>query len=316
MAFNVVLALVFIGLLDPLARLLEKLFPARKDAADPASPRYLDESRARDALARAGGCRPRDAAHGRRGRGHAAAGHAGADDQRPGARARGLAHGQRGRQARRGHQALRHQADARQSRRARGPPGHGDHLLHHQPGARRRHHRQEPGRAGGQEDQAQAAVLQRRRRGAGGLPQAHPGEPAHRARRVHVRRRQGGAQADRRQDAAAQCRARRGRAPPGAPARRPAGDAGDDVAAPRCAARPEAHPLAHLLGGLSGARGRRRDRPPTHESDPVTVALVSLKPTGQPDVDPGAGRATLLCKLLRTDTRARCRGWQLHLRGV
>jgi phosphate:Na+ symporter len=44
MAFNVLLAAVFIGLLDPLARLLVKLFPARKDAADPASPRHLDET--------------------------------------------------------------------------------------------------------------------------------------------------------------------------------------------------------------------------------------------------------------------------------
>jgi phosphate:Na+ symporter len=44
MAFNVLLALAFIGLLGPLAWLLEKLFPARKDAADPASPRYLDET--------------------------------------------------------------------------------------------------------------------------------------------------------------------------------------------------------------------------------------------------------------------------------
>ena len=44
MAFNVLLAVAFIGLLGPLARLLEKLFPARKDAADPASPRYLDET--------------------------------------------------------------------------------------------------------------------------------------------------------------------------------------------------------------------------------------------------------------------------------
>jgi phosphate:Na+ symporter len=41
-AFNVVLALLFIGLLDPLAALLIKLFPARRDATDPASPRYLD----------------------------------------------------------------------------------------------------------------------------------------------------------------------------------------------------------------------------------------------------------------------------------
>ncbi len=44
MAFNVALAVAFIGLLDPIARLLEKLLPARKDAADPASPRYLDET--------------------------------------------------------------------------------------------------------------------------------------------------------------------------------------------------------------------------------------------------------------------------------
>jgi phosphate:Na+ symporter len=41
-AFNAALALVFIGLLDPLARLLEKVFPERKAADDPAAPRYLD----------------------------------------------------------------------------------------------------------------------------------------------------------------------------------------------------------------------------------------------------------------------------------
>src|SRR6476659_7946710 len=43
-AFNVALALAFIGLLDPLAWLLEKIFPDRKKSADPAAPRYLDES--------------------------------------------------------------------------------------------------------------------------------------------------------------------------------------------------------------------------------------------------------------------------------
>jgi phosphate:Na+ symporter len=43
-AFNAALALVFIGLLDPLAWLLMKILPARKPAADPAAPRYLDES--------------------------------------------------------------------------------------------------------------------------------------------------------------------------------------------------------------------------------------------------------------------------------
>jgi phosphate:Na+ symporter len=40
--FNLVLAVVFIGLLGPLAALLEKLFPARAAAADPHAPRYLD----------------------------------------------------------------------------------------------------------------------------------------------------------------------------------------------------------------------------------------------------------------------------------
>ena len=43
MAFNVALALIFIGLLDPLAWLLERLLPERKQAADPTLPRYLDE---------------------------------------------------------------------------------------------------------------------------------------------------------------------------------------------------------------------------------------------------------------------------------
>jgi phosphate:Na+ symporter len=44
MSFNVGLALVFIGLLDPLAWLLEKAFPARKRSSDPHAPRYLEES--------------------------------------------------------------------------------------------------------------------------------------------------------------------------------------------------------------------------------------------------------------------------------
>jgi phosphate:Na+ symporter len=43
-AFNVALALGFIGLLDGVARLLEWAFPDRKAADDPAAPRYLDES--------------------------------------------------------------------------------------------------------------------------------------------------------------------------------------------------------------------------------------------------------------------------------
>src|SRR3984957_14710239 len=43
-AFNVGIALVFIGLLDPLASLLERLFPKRKAVNDPSAPRYLDEA--------------------------------------------------------------------------------------------------------------------------------------------------------------------------------------------------------------------------------------------------------------------------------
>jgi phosphate:Na+ symporter len=42
--FNVVLALLFIGLLDGLAAILTKIFPARALAVDPLAPRYLDES--------------------------------------------------------------------------------------------------------------------------------------------------------------------------------------------------------------------------------------------------------------------------------
>ena len=43
-AFNVVTAVIFIGVLDGMARLLEKLLPNRVQEADPSRPRYLDES--------------------------------------------------------------------------------------------------------------------------------------------------------------------------------------------------------------------------------------------------------------------------------
>jgi phosphate:Na+ symporter len=43
-AFNVALAVIFIGLLDPLAWLLTKLFPTQAAADSPYAPRYLDES--------------------------------------------------------------------------------------------------------------------------------------------------------------------------------------------------------------------------------------------------------------------------------
>jgi len=44
MAFNLALAAMFIPLLDAVAWLLERILPERKQAADPAAPRYLDEA--------------------------------------------------------------------------------------------------------------------------------------------------------------------------------------------------------------------------------------------------------------------------------
>jgi phosphate:Na+ symporter len=44
MVFNVALALIFIGLLDPVAWLLVRLLPERKQTADASVPRYLDEA--------------------------------------------------------------------------------------------------------------------------------------------------------------------------------------------------------------------------------------------------------------------------------
>jgi phosphate:Na+ symporter len=43
-AFNVATAIVFIGLLDPMARMLKKLLPDKTPETDPSQPRYLDES--------------------------------------------------------------------------------------------------------------------------------------------------------------------------------------------------------------------------------------------------------------------------------
>jgi phosphate:Na+ symporter len=43
-AFNVATAILFIGLLDTMARLLKKLLPNRVQETDPSRPRYLDES--------------------------------------------------------------------------------------------------------------------------------------------------------------------------------------------------------------------------------------------------------------------------------
>ena len=43
-AFNVATAIIFIGLLDGMARLLKRFLPSRSQATDPSRPRYLDES--------------------------------------------------------------------------------------------------------------------------------------------------------------------------------------------------------------------------------------------------------------------------------
>jgi phosphate:Na+ symporter len=42
--FNVAMAVIFIGLLDPVAWLLARILPEKKQAADPSAPRYLDEA--------------------------------------------------------------------------------------------------------------------------------------------------------------------------------------------------------------------------------------------------------------------------------
>ena len=44
MLFNLVLAAIFIGLLDAVAWLLVRILPERKQPADPSLPRYLDET--------------------------------------------------------------------------------------------------------------------------------------------------------------------------------------------------------------------------------------------------------------------------------
>ena len=222
MAFNVLLAVVFIGLLGPLAKLLERLFPARKDAADPATPRYLDES-ALDtpSLALADASR---------------------ETLRMGDVVevmlrqvmRALMTNDRAlvREVSRMDNTVdkldeaikiyvtkltRGSLDEREGHRAMEIISFTINLEH----------------VGDIIDKNLTELAakkikrkfqfsQRGCRGAGGLPQAHPGEPQDRARRVHVRRRQGGAQADRGEGAAAQCGAGRGRAALRAPARRPA----------------------------------------------------------------------------------------------
>ncbi len=62
LAFNVALALIFIGLLDGLAWLLMQILPEQKKPADPAAPLYLDET-AIDTPSVALACAAREALH-------------------------------------------------------------------------------------------------------------------------------------------------------------------------------------------------------------------------------------------------------------
>jgi len=62
LAFNVALALIFIGLLDGLAWLLMQILPEQKNPADPAAPLYLDET-AIDTPSVALACAAREALH-------------------------------------------------------------------------------------------------------------------------------------------------------------------------------------------------------------------------------------------------------------
>ena len=281
-AFNVALALVFIGLLDPLAWLLAKLFPARKHAADPSAPRYLDESALETpSLALA------DAAR---------------ETLRMGDvvevmlrqvmtalmtndRALVAEVSRMDNAVDRLDEAIklyvtkltRGSLDEREGRRAMEIISFSINLEHigdiidknlSELAAKKIKRKLQFSAEGAAELAAFHKRILESLRIAFGVFMSGDVER--------------GAQADRREDRAAQRRARRRRAPLRAAARRPAGDDGDDLAPSRRAARPQAHPLAHLLGRLSGAGSRRRKGgADVAESDPIPVAVASLKPTGQ-----------------------------------
>ncbi len=90
-AFNVATAIVFIGLLDAMARLLNRLLPDRVQEADPVAAALSRRDRAGDTVAGARRCRARNVAHGRCRRDHAAQGDDGDDDRRPRAGRSGVA---------------------------------------------------------------------------------------------------------------------------------------------------------------------------------------------------------------------------------
>ncbi len=246
-AFNVATAIIFIGLLDGMARLLKRMLPDRVQETDPSRPRYLDESALETpSLALT------DAAR---------------ETLRIGDAVETMLRKVMTAMMT-GDRALVDQV----SRMDNGVDGLYEAIklyitkltrgsLDEREGKRAMEIISEFERACYQEDQAPLPVL------AGGcgrvvrVPQADHGVAADRVRRLHVRRRQRSPQAARREGRAAQHRIGRNRTASRPAARGPAGNAGDHLAPSRRAARPAANPLAHLLGRLSRARcigGTRR----------------------------------------------------------
>ncbi len=258
MLFNVALAAIFIGLLGPVAWLLVRLLPEKKQTADASMPRYLDEAALENpplALANAARetLRMGDTVEAMLREVMAALM---ANDRKLASDVSRLDN-----VVDRLNEAIKlyiTKLTRELARRARGPPRHGDRVVHHQSRAHRRHHRQEFVRARGQENQAALPILDRRRRRADRVPQARRRKPAVSLRHLHDRRRRGGEEIAARKGRAAQSRTRSGRPAFRAPARGPAGKPGDHLAASRYPRRPQAHPLAYLLGRLSGAGSRRR----------------------------------------------------------
>ena len=166
LVFNVALALLLVFWTERIARVAERLLPARPASEDPAKPRHLDPS-ALDTPALAIACAAREALRiGDVDRAHAGRHADGAEDQRPHARASSCA-------------SMDDVVDelytavklylTQISREAleqkRRPPLGRHRLVHHQHGAGRRHHRAHPDRRRGQEDRQGPQLLRGRHGG-------------------------------------------------------------------------------------------------------------------------------------------------------
>ena len=258
MLFNVALAAIFIGLLDPVAWLLVRLLPEKKQTADPSVPRYLDEAALENpplALANAARetLRMGDTVEAMLREVMAALM---TNDRKLASDVSRLDN-----VADRLNEAIklyitkltRDSLDEREGRRAMEIVSFTINLEH----------------IGDIVDKNLCELatkkIKRRyqfsdrgRRRADRVPQARRREPAIGLRHLHDRRRRSGEEIAARKNRAAQSRARSRRPAFRAPARGPAGEPRDHVAASRHPRRPQAHPLAHLLGRLSGAGSRRR----------------------------------------------------------